>query len=80
MTNRSSDVTAGPGGVMTDEVGVVTGDLTVQTEADDDGTLRCQVQYQGADESYTITGAPSSGDLDAVHAVVVDRVRRGGGG
>ena len=36
---RSTDVKAGPGGVMTDEVGVVTGDLTVRTEVDDDGTV-----------------------------------------
>ena len=29
---KQSDLTAGPGGVMTDEVGVVTGDLTLRTE------------------------------------------------
>jgi len=83
MTNRRSDVTAGPGGVMTDEVGVVTGDLTVQTEADADGALRCQVQYQGADEWYRITGAPTKleagTDLDAVHASLVQRITHGDG-
>jgi hypothetical protein len=83
MTNRQSDVTAGPGGVMTDEVGVVTGDLTVRTGVDDAGALRCQVQYQGADEWYLITGAPTrlagDTDLDAVHASVVQRVTHGDG-
>ena len=60
MTRRdvSTDVTAGPGGVMTDEVGVVTGDLTLRTEVDDDGSVRSLVQYQGADEWYRVTGAP----------------------
>jgi len=29
---RTTDITAGPGGIMTDEVGVVTGDLTLRSE------------------------------------------------
>ena len=32
-----SEVTAGPGGAMTDEVGVITGDLTIATIARSDG-------------------------------------------
>lgn len=71
---RTSDLTAGPGGVMTDEVGVVTGELTLRTEwADGQVTLR--VQYKDADEWYAVTGgrvtlADPSG-LDAVHTVAV---------
>jgi hypothetical protein len=76
---RSTDVKAGPGGVMTDEVGVVTGDLTVRTGVDEHGTVLARVQYQGAEEWYTITGAPTTGDLAAVHAALVERVSEGGG-
>ena len=79
---RSTDVTAGPGGVMTDEVGVVTGDLTVRTEAADDGSVRSMVAYQGALDWYAITDGPTSlgpDDLDTVHNRVVERVTRGDG-
>ena len=77
---RTTDVTAGPGGVMTDEVGVVTGDLTVRTEAADDGNVRPMVAYQGALDWYTITDGPTTlgtEDLDTVHNRVVERVTRG---
>ena len=80
MMQRTTDVTAGPGGVMTDEVGVITGDLTVRTEADDEGTVRALVAYQGALDWYTISGAPTAlgdEDLDAIHAQLVERVTRG---
>ena len=79
---RSTDLTAGPGGVMTDEVGVVTGDLTVRTEAGEDGSVRSMVAYQGALDWYTITDGPTSlgpDDLDTVHTRVVERVTRGDG-
>lgn len=33
----TGQVTAGPGGAMTDEVGVITGDLTLTTSLEDDG-------------------------------------------
>ncbi|MFI6642712.1 hypothetical protein [Streptomyces sp. NPDC050504] len=52
-------VTAGPGGAMTDEVGVVTGDLTLRTTPVDGGRARFLVQYTGADEWYELTGSPS---------------------
>jgi hypothetical protein len=79
---RSTEVAAGPGGVMTDEVGVVTGDLTVRTEAAGDGSVRALVAYQGALDWYTISGAPTAlgnEELDAVHARLVARVTRGDG-
>ncbi|MEU8261020.1 hypothetical protein AB0C02_10430 [Micromonospora sp. NPDC048999] len=71
---RTSDITAGPGGVMTDEVGVVTGELTLCTEYAD-GQVTLHVQYKDADEWYVVTGGqvplaePAS--LDAVHAIAV---------
>src|SRR5258706_1583615 len=72
---RSTDITAGPGGVMTDEVGVVTGDLTIRTEVDDALAVTVRVQYKDADEWYVVTNGRTTvrdaADLDAVHAVAV---------
>ena len=53
--NRTADIVAGPGGVMTDEVGVVTGELTLRTEYAD-GQVTLRVQYKDADEWYAVTG------------------------
>ena len=68
----TTDITAGPGGVMTDEVGVVTGDLTLRTDYAD-GQAVVHVQYKDADEWYTVTGAHAPvtdpADVAAVHAV-----------
>ena len=71
---RTTDLTPGPGGVMTVEVGVVTGELTLRSElAGGDVTLR--VQYKDADEWYEVQGATAHltepADLDAVHAIAV---------
>ena len=54
------DILAPPGGVMTDEVGVVTGDLTLETtvvSAGADCVVSLRVQYKGADEWYKVTDA-----------------------
>ncbi|MER5357187.1 hypothetical protein [Streptomyces sp. NPDC002785] len=75
-------VKAGPGGAMTDEVGVITGDLTVATSPLSDGRAAVLVQYTDADEWYTLTGSPAPvppGGLTHLHAAVLDRVRQGGG-
>ncbi|PSJ26713.1 hypothetical protein B7P34_21560 [Streptosporangium nondiastaticum] len=74
-------VTAGPGGAMTDDVGVITGDLTVATSALPGGKARVDVQYTGAEEWYTLTGSPvpvPEDGLAALHARVLDRIREGG--
>ncbi|MFI5867328.1 hypothetical protein [Streptomyces sp. NPDC051546] len=74
-------VKAGPGGAMTDEVGVITGDVTVTTEAGPDGTASVRIQYTGAEEWYTLTGSPAPlppGGLAAFHKSVVDAVQAGG--
>ncbi len=79
-STRSGDITAGPGGVMTDEVGVVTGDLTVRTDASEQGDVVVHVQYKDADEWYTITGARAhladAQDIDAVHTIVTGILNR----
>jgi hypothetical protein len=79
---RTSTFTAGPGGVMTDEVGVVTGELTLTTTVEPDGTLRQRIQYRDADEWYTVTAAPThlpdGSSIDAVHSDAVAAMIRGG--
>jgi hypothetical protein len=80
---RRTDVTAGPGGVMTDEVGVVTGVLTMRTLVADDLTVIVSVQYKDADEWYAVTNARTTlhdaTDIDALHAIVVAFVDRPNG-
>ena len=77
---RTADITAGPGGVMTDEVGVVTGELTLRTEVDGSGNATLRVQYKDADEWYTVTGGQATlkdpADLAAVHAIAVALLNR----
>jgi len=67
---RTADLVARPGGVMTDEVGAVTGELTLRTEVND-GTVVHHVQYKDADEWYVVTDSRrplSAGeDIDAAH-------------
>ncbi|MGW7319951.1 hypothetical protein [Streptomyces sp. NPDC054865] len=77
----TSHVKAGPGGAMTDEVGVITGDVSLTTEAGPDGTVQVRIQYTGADEWYTLTGSPVQlppAGLTAFHARVVEAVQAGG--
>jgi hypothetical protein len=73
--SRSADITAPPGGVMTDEVGVITGDLTLRTEVDDALAVTLWVQYKDAAEWYVVTGGRATlrdpADLDAVHTIAV---------
>lgn len=77
--NRTTDIVAGPGGVMTDEVGVVTGELTLRSEFGD-GQVTLRVQYKDAEEWYVVTGGraalPDAGALDAVHAIATGLLNR----
>ncbi|MFJ5548730.1 hypothetical protein [Streptomyces sp. NPDC093225] len=76
----TDEVKAGPGGAMTDEVGVITGDVTIRTEPAPDGLARVLIQYTGADEWYTLTGSPTpvpAGGLELLHARVLEVVRAG---
>jgi hypothetical protein len=77
---RTTDIKAGPGGVMTDEAGVVTGDLTLRTELDAGKEATVHVQYKDADEWYTVTGGhctlAAAEDVDAVHTLAVGLLNR----
>ncbi|WP_327169866.1 hypothetical protein [Streptomyces subrutilus] len=75
------DVQAGPGGAMTDEVGVITGPLTLRTVEQEGDSVRFDVQYKDADEWYTLTGSPRPhhGDPDSLHRAALAAVRTGGG-
>lgn len=79
VESRTTDIIAGPGGVMTDEVGVITGELTLRTELTD-GQVTLRVQYKDADEWYLVTGGRTRladpADLDAVHAIAVGLLHR----
>ncbi|MFI0742533.1 hypothetical protein ACH4PU_31315 [Streptomyces sp. NPDC021100] len=77
-----SEVTAGAGGAMTDEVGVITGDLTVVTADRGDGRADVRVQYTDADEWYTLTGSPAPllpAGAKALHEKVLAAIKAGGG-
>ncbi|NUT33391.1 MAG: hypothetical protein HOV79_09980 [Hamadaea sp.] len=78
-----TDIVPGPGGVMTDEVGVVTGDLTLKTvvtPATAGAAVQVTVQYRGADEWYAVTGGavPVADPVDAkaVHQLAVGLLHR----
>ena len=46
----------GPGGVLTDEAGVLGGELTLHTEVRPDGGAVLSVSDTGGDDWYTVTG------------------------
>jgi hypothetical protein len=53
-----STVPSTVGGVMTEEVGAVTGDLEVATRPLAAKDIEVTVRYAGADEWYTVGGSP----------------------
>ncbi|MFE3187145.1 hypothetical protein ACFXKR_40870 [Streptomyces violascens] len=65
---------------MTDEAGVITSDLTIQTTRLANNLVGIQVQYTGADGWYTLTGSPVTvpdGALEAFHERVLSAVEHG---
>ncbi|MFJ7203930.1 hypothetical protein ACIQWR_10415 [Streptomyces sp. NPDC098789] len=73
------EVVAGPGGAMTDEVGVITGDLTLRTTARPGGPALVEIQYTGAEEWYLLTSGPYRLEATphAVHRAALALVRAG---
>lgn len=71
---------SGHGGVLTDEVGVLSGDLTVHTTWAED-TAQITVQYTGAIDWFTMSGSPvpcsCEEDSRRLHEAVVQSVREG---
>lgn len=83
MAEYSSPFVSGPGGVMTDDVGVITGDLELRTEAGEDGLVSVMVRYDGADEWYRLRGASCQlhdpADHRALHMSLLGVLNRPGG-
>jgi hypothetical protein len=65
---------------MTDEVGVITGLLTIRTDVAEDLAVTLRVQYKDAEEWYVVTNGRArlldGRDIDAVHAVAVGLLDR----
>ena len=79
VDSRTTDIVGGQGGVMTDDVGVVTGELTLRSELSG-LTVTLRVQYKEAEEWYDVTGGRTTltdpADLDAVHSLAVGLLNR----
>ncbi|WP_157063260.1 hypothetical protein [Luteipulveratus mongoliensis] len=66
MTALSTTFTAPPGGIMTDEVGVVTGEVELSSQLTAAGQAVATVRYAGAEEWYVVTdsaGPATEADL-----------------
>ncbi|MET9324264.1 hypothetical protein ABZX75_29490 [Streptomyces sp. NPDC003038] len=78
----TTGVFAGAGGVRTEELGIITGDLTIHTTWMA-GHADLAVQYTGSSEWLTLYGSPlecaSEEESRELHQAVVEAVRRGGG-
>lgn len=65
---------------MTNEVGVITGDLELHTSCAGDGSLTLAIRYAGADEWYTVQGQDYGlhdvQDHDVVHRLLVNVLQR----
>ncbi len=82
MASFTTTFTPGPGGVMTDEVGVITGELTLRTDVTDGGAATLNIQYLDAGEWYVVTNGryqlddPALGQ--ALHDAAVAHLATGG--
>ena len=78
-----SPLVAGQGGVMTEEVGVVTGDLELRTTIGTDGVVTAKVRYAGATEWYRVRGGTcrlaDARDHAAVHSLLAGVLNRPSG-
>ncbi|UYQ66045.1 hypothetical protein [Streptomyces peucetius] len=76
------NVYTGRGGALTEETGVMTGNLTVHTTWAD-GTAQVALQFTGATDWFTMTGSPTPCPSEeasrALHDAVVQAVRNGAG-
>ncbi|ASO23081.1 hypothetical protein FHR81_003743 [Actinoalloteichus hoggarensis] len=83
MAELCTKITVARGGVMTDEVGVITGELELCTSCDEDGRVRVSVRYLGADELYSLSAADctlhDARDHQALHQSLVGVLNRPAG-
>ncbi|AEI42861.1 hypothetical protein [Paenibacillus mucilaginosus] len=79
MEEKSSIFTA-THGVMTVEVGVISGELELRTTCDDEGALTLAITYVGAEEWYTLPGEHyrlhDPRDHEVVHRMLVTVLER----
>lgn len=71
-----STFTSPTGGVMTHEVGSITGDLELLTVETGVGMMDALVRYVGAEDWYTVEGSPVSmgEDHSSTHKVILARL------
>ncbi|MER5641249.1 hypothetical protein ABT095_30425 [Kitasatospora sp. NPDC002227] len=81
-TWTTQSIHAGHGGVTTEEIGPITGDLTLHTMWID-GEARLTIQYTGSIDWFTVAGSPVPAADEAtarnVHQAMVEAAKAGGG-
>jgi hypothetical protein len=78
METKTSIFTA-THGVMTQEVGVISGELELRTTCQEDGTLELKIAYVGAIDVYTLPGSSRVHDVrdhDVIHQMLVNVLER----
>ena len=79
MKQKSSIFTA-THGVMTEEVGVISGELELVTSCDEKGDLTLRITYVGAEEWYTLPGKEyrlhDVRDHEVLHRLLVSVLER----
>lgn len=53
-----STITSTTGGIMTRDVGAITGELEIATRSIDKGTIEVAARYAGVNEWYAVEGSP----------------------
>ncbi|KDN58703.1 hypothetical protein [Exiguobacterium sp. AB2] len=78
--DQQSSIFKASHGVMTEEVGVISGELELKTSCHKDGTLELAVTYVGAAEWYTLPGKDYKlhdvRDHAVVHQLLVNVLER----
>jgi hypothetical protein len=77
---KKSTVFTATHGVMTSEVGVISGELELVTTCDEDGVLTLSITYVGAEEWYSLPGEEyrlhDVRDHEVVHSMLVAVLER----
>ncbi|MGP1906900.1 hypothetical protein ACTSEZ_01950 [Metabacillus sp. JX24] len=77
---KKSTVFTATHGVMTTEVGVISGELELVTACDEDGVLTLSITYAGAAEWYSLPGEEyrlyDARDHKVIHEMLVSVLQR----